>query len=337
MLEVKNLTVSFHTYAGEVQALRGVDFVVEDGEVLAIVGESGCGKSVTVQSVMQLHKPDTVDYKAGEILYNGENLLQYTEKQMQQVRGKEISMIFQDVMTSLNPTMTVGKQITEILKIHGQKDAGKNKEQAIELLRAVGIANPEKRYDQYPHEFSGGMRQRVMIAIASACNPKILIADEPTTALDVTVQAQILDLMKELQKERNMSIIFITHNLGVVANIAQKVAVMYGGIVVESGTVYDIFYRSKHPYTWGLMNSTFRLEQDKKEELHPIEGTPPDLLNPPKGCLFASRCEYAMKICTEQLPEQTELGTFHKCRCHLLDPDCPVDIDEVREHEQKFS
>ena len=337
MLEVKNLTVSFHTYAGEVQALRGVDFSVEDGEVLAVVGESGCGKSVTVQSILQLHRPDSVDYKAGEILYNGNDLLKYSEKQMQQIRGKEISMIFQDVMTSLNPTLTVGRQLTEILEKHGLKDKTENKKRAIELLRQVGIANPEKRYNQYPHEFSGGMRQRVMIAIATACDPKILIADEPTTALDVTVQAQILDLMKELQQTGNMSIIFITHNLGVVANIAQKVAVMYGGIIVEKGTVFDIFYRFRHPYTWGLMHSTFKLDQDRNEDLHPIEGTPPNLLDPPKGCPFAQRCEYAMHICNETIPEFTKLGTFHECRCHLLDPDCPVDIESVIKHEQKFS
>ncbi len=331
ILSVKDLEVSFHIYSGEVHAVRGVNFDVKQGETLAIVGESGCGKSVTVQSILQLHDPKIIDYKAGEILYNGKNLLDLNEHQMEKIRGKEISMIFQDTMTSLDPTMTVGKQITEIVKSHddGTFRKGRSyKEIAIDALRSVGIPNPEARYSQYPHEFSGGMRQRVMIAIATVCRPKILIADEPTTALDVTVQAKILDLMKDLQKQYGMSIIFITHNLGVVANIAQKVAVMYGGIIVERGTVGDIFYRPQHPYTWGLMNSTFKLDHKRSDPLEPIEGTPPDLISPPKGCPFADRCKYCMKVCQERMPERyhEEDGSGHMCRCWLQDPDCPVKV-----------
>ena len=329
MLEVKGLKVSFHTYSGEVQAVRGVDLELREGEILAIVGESGCGKSVTAQSVLRLHDPAIAKYKEGEILLDGRNLLDISEKEMQKIRGKEISMIFQDPMTSLNPTMTVGNQIIEVLREHEKGKDGKRiskkeaRERAIELLKMVRIPNAERRLGEYPHEFSGGQRQRVMIAMAMACEPRILIADEPTTALDVTVQAQILELMKEMQKKSGTSIIIISHDMGAVASIAQKVAVMYGGLVVESGTVEDIFYRQEHPYTKGLLDSVPREGQPKDKELDSIEGTPPDLTKPPVGCPFADRCKYAMQICKEHAPEQHALSETHKCNCWLLDPDCP--------------
>ncbi len=329
MLEIKNLRVSFHTYSGEVQAVRGVNLRLEDEDTLAIVGESGCGKSVTAQSIMRLHNEEITDIKSGEILLDGTDLLSISEKEMQGIRGNWIGMIFQEPMTALNPTMTVGNQITEVLRQHAGGKNGKMtkkeaRERAVELLRMVKLPNPEQRVDQFPHEFSGGQLQRVVIAMAMACSPKILIADEPTTALDVTVQAQILDLMKEMQKEKKVSIIIITHDLGVVANIAKKVAVMYGGIVVETGTVEDIFYRSKHPYTWGLLDSISRLSRRKGEPLKSIEGTPPDLVKPPAGCPFADRCEYAMQVCKDHLPPETGLSEQHLCRCWLLDRDCPV-------------
>ena len=329
MLEIKGLRVSFHTYSGEVQAVRGVNLELEEGGILAIVGESGCGKSVTAQSVLRLHDPVITEYKGGEILLDGKNLLVLSEKEIQRIRGKEISMIFQDPMTSLNPTMTVGNQIIEVLREHEKDENGKRisikeaKERAIELLKMVRIPNAERRINEYPHEFSGGQRQRVMIAMAMACAPKILIADEPTTALDVTVQAQILELMKEMQRTKGTSIIIISHDMGAVASIAKNVAVMYGGIVVESGTVEDIFYRHEHPYTKGLLDSVPKAGQRKDKELDSIEGTPPDLVKPPVGCPFADRCKYAMKVCKEYLPEETELSGNHKCRCWLLDPECP--------------
>ena len=326
MLDIKDLQISFHTYAGEVQAVRGVNLHLEKGDILAIVGESGCGKSVTAQSILKLHDPDITEYKGGEILLEGKNLLAMSEKEIQKIRGFDISMIFQDPMTSLNPTMTVGKQITEVLLQHKEENHLNKKqavERAIELLRMVRIPNPETRVNQYPHEFSGGQRQRVMIAIAMACSPKILIADEPTTALDVTVQAQILQLMKEMQEVSGTSIIIITHDLGAVASVANKVAVMYGGLIVEEGTVEDIFYRAKHPYTKGLLQSVSKLKIDKNKPLASIEGTPPDLVNPPKGCPFADRCEYAMKICKAMMPENAEVFDLHRCACHLMDPECP--------------
>ncbi|MBQ8954242.1 MAG: ABC transporter ATP-binding protein [Clostridia bacterium] len=330
MLEVKDLRVSFQTYGGEVQAVRGASFVLKDGGVLAIVGESGCGKSVTAQTIMRLHDPEITRIKGGDILLDGRDLLSLTELEMQAVRGREISMIFQDPMTSLNPSMSIGEQIIEILRKHVKDDEGKPisrsdaREQAIELLRAVKLPNPESRFNRFPHEFSGGQRQRIMIAMAMACRPKVLIADEPTTALDVTVQAQILALMKELRDQYGTSVILITHDLGVVAQIADNVAVMYGGMVVESGSAQDIFHCAEHPYTHGLLSSVSRLNLDKEKPLRAIEGTPPDLVDPPKGCPFADRCEYAMQICHDYLPEEVPLAGEHRCRCWLLDPECPV-------------
>ena len=324
ILEVKNLRVSYHTYAGEVKAVRGVQFSLEKGQALAIVGESGCGKSVTAKSIMGLIKAPQGEIKENsEILYHGENILKNNKKQWQHYKGGECAIIFQDALASLNPTMRVGKQIMENLMGHKNMTKQEAAKEAVEMLRMVGIPEPEKRVRQYPHEFSGGMRQRVMIAIAFACDPKILICDEPTTALDVTIQGQILDIIKNLQKKNQTSVIMITHDLGVVANIAQKIAVMYSGIIVESGTCEDIFYRPRHPYTWALIRSVPRLDLKNKQELATIPGTPPDLLNPPVGCPFCTRCSYCMPICKEEMPEVTEFGGEHKAACWLHHPMAP--------------
>lgn len=301
ILEVKNLKVGFHTYGGEVEAVRGVNFDLNKGETLAIVGESGSGKSVTTKALMRLLPKPHGYIKEGEILFEGDDLVKKSDRQMQKIRGKDISMIFQDPMTSLNPTMKVGNQIMEGLIKHQNMNRSQAKERAVELLELVQIPNPKERINQFPHQFSGGMRQRVVIAIALACDPKILIADEPTTALDVTIQAEILDLMKDIQKKTDASIIFITHDLGVVANVADRVAVMYAGKIVEVGSVNDIFYNPKHPYTWGLLGSMPTLDSGE-EELFAIPGTPPDLLHPPKGDAFAPRNAFALEIDFEQEP-----------------------------------
>lgn len=322
VLEVKDLSVSFHTYGGEVQAVRHVNFDLNEKETLAIVGESGSGKSVTVQSIMRLLAMPPGEFKSGQILMNGEDLIKKSEKEMEKIRGKEIGMIFQDPMTSLNPTMKIGRQITEGLIKHQGLSKQAARERGLELLRLVGIPNPETRIDQYPHEFSGGMRQRAMIAIALSCNPKILIADEPTTALDVTIQAQILDLLRDIQEETGTAIILITHDLGVVANAADRVAVMYGGKVVETGTVDEIFYQPKHPYTWGLLGSMPKLN-DASEKLQSIPGSPPDLKDPPKGCPFAARCPYSMKVCDTHQPAYMKSSETQQTACWLLDERAP--------------
>jgi oligopeptide transport system ATP-binding protein len=333
MLEINELSVSFHTYFGEVQAVRKANLKLEDEETLAIVGESGCGKSVTAQSIMRLHNMEITEIKSGQILLNGADILKIPEKEMRNIRGNRIGMIFQDPGTALNPTMTVGHQITEVLRRHEKTPTGAKisasaaKSLALDLLALVKLPNPERRINQFPHEFSGGQLQRVVIAMAMACSPEILIADEPTTSLDVTVQAQILDLMKEMQRQKHVSIIIITHDLGVVANMADKVAVMYGGIIVESGTVGDIFYRPWHPYTWGLLDSISRLAKKKGDPLKSIDGTPPDLVKPPVGCPFTDRCDYAMKVCKSHMPPESNLSEHHMCRCWLLDPECPVKIE----------
>ncbi|KPC69413.1 peptide ABC transporter ATP-binding protein [Thermoactinomyces vulgaris] len=323
ILEVKDLHVSFKTYKGEVKAVRGVDFHLNKGETIAIVGESGCGKSVTSQTIMRLIPNPPGVIKQGEIIFEGTDLTKASEKQMEKIRGSEISMIFQDPMTSLNPTLTIGTQIMEGLIKHQKLDKKTAREKAIEMLRLVGIPSPESRLDQYPHQFSGGMRQRAMIAIALACQPKVLIADEPTTALDVTIQAQIIDLMKALQEKTGTSIILITHDLGVVADIADRVVVMYAGKVVESGKLEEIFYQPKHPYTWGLLGSMPRLDLTRDQELLPIMGTPPNLLDPPKGCPFAARCQHAMSICTQEMPELDEVSSTHQVACWLQHPMAP--------------
>ncbi len=318
ILEIKDLAVSFETYGADVQAVRGVSIELYEKETLAIVGESGSGKSVTAYSIMGLIPMPPGKYVGGSILFNGEDLTQKSEKQMQNIRGKEISMIFQDPMTSINPTMMIGKQIAEGLIKHQNMSKKEAQQRSLELLKLVGIPNPEKRINQYPHQYSGGMRQRAMIAIALACNPKILIADEPTTALDVTIQAQILELMRDLQNKIGTAIILITHDLGVVANTASRVAVMYGGKIVETGNVDEIFYNPKHPYTWGLLSSMPKLDS-REEELQVIPGSPPDLADPPKGCPFVTRCPYAMKVCKNHMPEYTSLSETQRTACWLLD------------------
>lgn len=324
ILEVKDLSVSFNTYAGEVKAVRGVSFELNRGETLAFVGESGCGKTVTAKSILRLLKPPFAVIKEGsKITCDGKDVLSLNKKELCEFRGDEVSMIFQDPMTSLNPTMTVGKQIMESLRIHRHLDKKQAREEAIKMLKMVNIPSPEKRIDSYPHEMSGGMRQRVMIAMALACSPKILIADEPTTALDVTIQAQIMDLMRELKEKMNTAIILVTHDLGVVANFADRIQVMYTGQVVERGTAREIFYDSKHPYTWALLSSVPKLAKESKQELYALKGTPPDLILPLNHCPFASRCEYCMPICKEKNPLETTITDTHRVSCWLQHPNAP--------------
>lgn len=322
ILELKDLHISFDTYGSEIQAVRGVNIELKKGEALAIVGESGSGKSVTSKEITRLNPRPQCRVKSGEIIFEGKDLIKYTETQLQHIRGKEISMIFQDPMTTLNPTMTIGNQIIEGLRKHQKMQKKEAYHRAIELLELVKIPNARERFKQYPHQFSGGMRQRAVIATALACNPKILIADEPTTALDVTIQAQILDLMRDLQEKLQTSIILITHDLGVVANLAQRVAVMYGGMVVETGTVDELFYQPEHPYTWGLLSSMPRLHK-KSNKLESIPGTPPDLSDPPKGCPFAPRCPFAMEVCLEHMPDMTKVTDTQSTACWLLDERAP--------------
>ncbi|MDQ0508266.1 oligopeptide transport system ATP-binding protein [Peptoniphilus ivorii] len=323
ILEIQELSVSFATFFGEVEAVRDVSFNVERGKTLAIVGESGCGKSVTANSIMRLLPQPPALYKSGKVLFNGEDLLQKTEEEMTGVRGNQISMVFQDPMTSLNPTMKVGDQIVEGVKRHKNISKEEGRELAIDMLKKVSVPNPEKRVDQYPHEFSGGMRQRVMIAIAMASRPQLLIADEPTTALDVTVQAQILKLMKKLKDDMDTSIIMITHDLGVVADMADDVIVMYAGQVIERGNVDEIFQAPQHPYTVRLLGAVPQLTMDREETLHAIEGTPPDLYKPPMGCGFFDRCSEAMRICEEHMPAFYHHGGDHSCRCWKYHPSYP--------------
>ena len=324
IIDIKNLRVSFHTYAGEVQAVRDVSFYAKKGETLAIVGESGCGKSVTSKAVMGLiAQPPGEIGKESQILYHGKNILKQSEKEWKEYRGARCSMIFQDALSSLNPTMNIGKQVMENITNHSNVSKADAKKQAIHMLEMVGIPDPELCIKKYPHELSGGMRQRVMIAIALSANPEILIADEPTTALDVTIQAQILDLMKKIQKETGTTIIMITHDLGVVANIADHIVVMYSGKVVEMGTSDEIFYQYKHPYTWALLSSVPKVTNESKEELYALKGTPPDLLLPLHECPFASRCEYCMGICKERNPMETSLSDTHKVSCWLQHPKAP--------------
>jgi oligopeptide transport system ATP-binding protein len=332
ILDVENLQVSFHTYAGEVKAVRGVDFHLDKGETLAIVGESGCGKTVTSKAIMRLlPEPMPAEIKKdSKIIFDGKNILDMNEKELRKLRGSDISMIFQDPMTSLNPTMTVGKQIAESLIIHRGMNKAEAMKEAIKMLDLVNIPNADKRAHQYPHEFSGGMRQRAMIAIALACNPKILIADEPTTALDVTIQAQIMDLIGDLQKKLGTAVILITHDLGVVADTADRIQVMYAGQVIERGTVEEIFANPQHPYTWALLQSVPRLETKNKDTLYALNGTPPDLVKPPVGCPFAARCEYCMQICLEEMPEVTNVENDHKVLCWLKHPMAPkVEVPEA--------
>lgn len=324
ILSVDNLHISFQTQSGVVKAVRGVNFTLHKGETLAIVGESGSGKSVTSKSIMRLLPKHNTIIPEGEIMYEGRDLLKLSVNDMQKVRGSEISMVFQDPMTSLNPTMKIGKQIMEGLSKHQKLTKSEARQKALDMLGLVGIPNPEARLDAYPHQFSGGMRQRVVIAMALACNPKVLIADEPTTALDVTIQAQILRLMKELQEKMDTAIVLITHDLGVVANMADRVAVMYAGEIVEQGTLDEIFYEPQHPYTLGLLRSMPNLNASRSEPLIPIPGSPPDLATLGTGCPFAARCPYTMKVCHDFHPETTALNDSHSVSCWLQDPRTPA-------------
>ena len=320
ILSIENLRIHFETFAGEVQAIRGVNLKLEKGETLALVGESGSGKSVTAKSVMKLLSNNAV-VKEGTIIFKGENILEKSERDMQSIRGKKIAMIFQDPMTSLDPTMKIGKQITEVIIKHEKASKEEADKRAEELLELVGIPNAKERMKQYPHQFSGGQRQRIVIAIALACNPDVLIADEPTTALDVTIQAQILELLKELQQQFQMAIIFITHDLGVVANVADRVAVMYAGKVVEVGTVDEVFYNPQHPYTWGLLRSMPTLHTG--DTLYAIPGSPPDLLDPLVGDAFALRSDVALEIDRVKEPPMFEVSPTHFAATWLLDPRAP--------------
>jgi len=327
LLEVRGLEVSFRTYGGEVQAVRGVSFDVDYGESVAIVGESACGKTVTAQSLMSLIPAPPGKIGGGSIKFSGVELTALSDRQMEKYRGSEIGIIFQDPMTSLNPVMRVGDQIAEVLRKHRSLSRAEAHNRACEMLEMVGIPEPAERIRQYPHEFSGGMRQRVMIAIALACQPRLLIADEPTTSLDVTIQAQILQLMKDLQKRLGAAIILITHDLGIVANLAERVLVMYAGRIIESGSSDDVFYHPAHPYTWGLLRSVPGIDSDKSQRLVSVDGTPPDLFAPPAGCAFAVRCERAMRLCYERYPEESEVesaargAAVHKAACWLVHPE----------------
>ncbi len=316
MLDIKNLKTSFFTHVGEIKAIDDVSIYLKKGETLGIVGESGSGKSVTMLSLMGL-LPENGKVVSGEILFEGKDLSKLTDKEMEKIRGNRIGMVFQDPMTSLNPVFTIGNQLIETLLEHKKISKEEAKKKSIEYMSLVSIPDPEKRMKQYPHEFSGGMRQRIMIAMAICCNPDLLIADEPTTALDVTIQAEILDLMKDLRNKINTSIILITHDLGVVADICERVNVMYAGTVVESGFVRDIFYNPKHPYTIGLLNSVPNPKKLIKERLIPIKGHPPDLLKPPPGCPFAPRCKHTMKICLKNRPPLYNISEDHKAACFL--------------------
>lgn len=317
ILEVDNLCTRFKTERGLLKAIDGVSFNVYQGEMLGIVGESGCGKSVTSQSILRLYDEKNLASYTGEIRFKGENLLALKEKEMQKIRGEKISMVFQDALSSLNPVFTVGNQIMEALTIHRNMTKKEAQEKAVEMLRLVGIPDPERRFFQYPFELSGGMRQRVMIAVALACSPQILIADEPTTALDVTIQAQIMDLIVEMNRKLNMGVMLITHDLAVVAETCSRVIVMYLGQIVEEGQVEDIFDRPLHPYTKGLMASVPRLDSKKGERLHQIRGTVPLLNQIPEGCRFAPRCPYAQECCRTQMPELCAVNETQKVRCHF--------------------
>ncbi|MCY9512742.1 ABC transporter ATP-binding protein [Paenibacillus apiarius] len=331
LLSVQQLRTSFMTRGGEVQSVRGVSFDVREGEVIGIVGESGSGKSVTAKSLIGLIPPPG-QIKSGEVWFRGENMLAMSDKELRRIRGNRIAMIFQDPMTSLNPVIKVGAQIIEVLQRHKKLGKAEARARAIELLRQVGIPSPETRIDQYPHEFSGGMRQRAMIAMALSCQPELLIADEPTTALDVTIQAQILGLMKQLRDTTRTAILLITHDLGVVAQVCTRVVVMYGGLIMEEGAVEDIFERPQHPYTQGLLRSIPKVTDGQRERLATIEGTPPNLLHPPEGCPFMERCAYATEQC-RQMPPYVTTEPGHRSLCWLLDEQHQEGSNQKREED----
>lgn len=330
ILSVKDLSVSFNAFSGTVRAVRDVNFDLYKGETLAIVGESGSGKSVTTKAILGI-LPKNGHIDSGSIMYRGQDMAKYKEKDFYDIRGKKISLVFQDPLSALNPIMKIGKQITEALVLSKAMEKSKAKARAIELMAAVGIPEPEERYDAYPFQFSGGMRQRIVIAIALASNPELLICDEPTTALDVTIQARILELINDIKKERDLSIVFITHDLGVVANMADRVCVMYAGRIVEVGTCEDIFYRPAHPYTWALLSAMPDLHT--KETLFSIPGAPPNMLHPPKGDAFAARNKYAMKVDFEKEPPYFQISDTHYAATWLLHPDAPkVEMPDILKH-----
>jgi len=320
LLEVRQLAVSFFTYAGEVQAVRGVSWYLDRNETIALVGESGCGKSVTIQTVMGLLQPPG-RVTGGEVRFDGQDTLSLTARELRQIQGNRMSMIFQDPLSYLNPTMRVGEQIAESYRLHHRVSRAEADARVLEMMRLISFPEPERNMRAYPHQLSGGMRQRIMVAMALICNPQILFADEPTTALDVTVQAQIIELMNSLKEKLNTAIVLITHDLGVVANMAQRIYVMYAGKIVEQGEARDIFYQPKHPYTWGLLASVPRLDAEQNRNFRYIPGTPPDLLNPPQGCPFAARCPYASRACVSAMPEESAFETEgHRASCWLYHP-----------------
>ena len=324
ILEVKNVKTSFFTHLGEVQAVRGANFSIKKGDILGIVGESGSGKSVTALSIMRLiEEPGRI--KEGQIIFDGKDITNYSISEMNKIRGNDLAMIFQDPMTSLNPVYSVENLMVEVIMRHTDLNKKEAKARAVEMLTKVGIPQPEKRIKAYPHQFSGGMRQRVMIATAMSCEPKLLIADEPTTALDVTIQAQILELMLNLKKDFEASIILITHDLGVIAEVCTDIIVMYGGMMMEKGTVNEIFYNPKNPYTVGLQKSVPKMnDKGDRSRLVPIEGSPPDLMTPPEGCPFSPRCPHAMEVCLKEMPPMFDISETHQSACWLLHPDAPV-------------
>lgn len=318
-MEVKDLQTHFFTQDGVVKAVDGVSYDLEEGETLGLVGESGCGKSVSALSIMRLIANPPGKTVGGEVLFQGQDLLKLRDNEMRRVRGKQISMVFQEPMTSLNPVLSVERQLTEALELHLGMNKSDSRKEAVRRLEQVGIPDPERRVKQYPHQFSGGMRQRVMIAMAMSCNPKLIIADEPTTALDVTIQAQILELMKDLSTQSGVSLIIITHNLGVVARYADRVNIMYAGKIIERGTALEIYSNPKHPYTLGLLKSVPRLDLPRTEKLDPIEGQPPDLTNLPHGCSFRPRCRFAIDRCAEEIPTLQSVGGGHTSACFVAD------------------
>lgn len=332
LLSIKNMSSTFHTGAGDVAAVRGVSLHLDEGESIGIVGESGSGKSVSMLSVMGLI-PKNCDVVADKITFDGRDLTNATRRDMRKILGKDIAMVFQDPMTCLNPLYTIGNQLIEPIRLHLGLDKKAAHARAVEMLELVDIPDPESRLKQYPHEFSGGMRQRAMIAMALSCNPKLIICDEPTTALDVTIQAQILDLLKHLRDQMGISIIMITHDLGVVTTMCSRIIVMYGGMIVEEGTTRDVFYQPHHPYTLGLLRSLPRMDVDVHEKLTPIPGTPPDMLKPPAGCPFAARCPYAMRVCLDVPPVAAQLSPTHASCCHLLHPDAPASLRKEVFHD----
>ncbi len=334
LLRVNNLSVFYDTYAGTVQAVRGVSFSVGKGEVVAIVGESGCGKTVTAKTVMGLLRcPPARISPESQVLFGEKNIYQFTQEEWQRYRGGDCAMIFQDALAALNPTLTVGRQVEEALLLHTSLSDEERKREVVRLLESVGIPQPQARMKQYPHEFSGGQRQRIMIAMALACRPKLLIADEPTTSLDVTVQAQILDLIQRRRQEGETAVLLITHDLGIVANIADRLVVMYGGKVMETGSCMDIFYRPKHPYTWALLRAVPRIDRKSQEKLTSIPGAPPDLIHPPQGCAFHPRCPYCMEVCRHRQPDAVQVDEGHSYSCWLSHPLAPKIDPPVMEKE----